>query len=128
MKREIIINDLKNHLEALNHQTELFNAFTFEPSDLPLIIIKDTKDDITPYALDVLDHKLSVELNLIATSYQNGNEILKEVLNSLKSFKSKFQMINLSGIDKSELQIYDNEYILITIELLINYKTDLWEA
>lgn len=128
MKRDLIINDLKNHLEQLNHQTELFNAFTFEPSDLPLIIIKDTKDDITPCALDVLEHRLSVELNLIAISYQNGNEILKELLSSLKSFKSKFQMISLNGIDKSNLQIYDNEYILITIELLITYKTDLWEA
>ena len=128
MKRDLIISDLKDHLTQLNHQTELFNAFTFEPSDLPLIIIKDTKDDITPYALDVLEHKLNVEINLIAKSYKNGNEILKNVLNSLRSFKSKFQRISLNGIDKSNLQIYDNEYILITIELLITYKTDLWEA
>lgn len=128
MKREIIINDLQNHLKQLNYQIELFNAFTFEPSDLPLIIIKDTKDDITSYALDVLNHKLSVELNLIALSYQKGNEILKQVLNVLKSFKSKFQTINLTSIDKSNLEIYDNEYILITIELLITYKSELWSA
>ena len=126
--RAQIISALKKHLESLNFNVEVFEIYVFDKDNLPLIIIKDTDDAVEAVSFERIKHELSVSINLIASSYSKNDELLIKVLDKLKSFEGKFNFMELSAVNRSNIEVLDKDYVMTELRLKIVYHTQLWSV
>lgn len=125
-RRSQIISELKNHLSELGHNIEVFEIYVFDKDNLPLIVIKDSDDDVEAASFETIRHTLSVSLVLITSSYSKNDDLVKDVLHKLKSFEYKFNSKSLNAINRSGIQVLDQDYIATEIKLTFSYQTKLW--
>lgn len=123
--RENIIKDLEICLKDIAN-IEIFEIYTFDKNYLPLIVIRDTQDNIETSSAQRLKHSLNVELRLITSGYENSKKLLFKVLEKLKYFKSDFVIKELKGIDRDNYEIADKTYILTQININFVYFTQEW--
>ena len=126
MLREKIIKDLKEHLSKLNHNIEIFEVYVFDKESLPLIVIKDTNDDVEAANFEGLRHNLSISLNLITTTYEKSDALTAEVLQSLKDFSGEFNFKSLDAINRASIEILDKDYVLMELKLSFVYHSRMW--
>ena len=126
--RAQIISALKKHLESLNFNVEVFEIYVFDKDNLPLIIIKDTDDAVEAVSFERIKHELSVSINLIASSYSKNDELLIKVLDKLKSFEGKFNFMELSAVNRSNIEVLDKDYVMTELRLKIVYHTQRWSV
>lgn len=127
-RRAQIVKSLKNHLAELNYSIEVFEIYVFDKDNLPLIVIKDTEDNIEVAALNRIKHELSVSVNIITSSYTQNDEILTKTLDRLKEFDEEFNYMNLSAINRSNIEVLDKDYVMTEIKIEFVYQTDIWRA
>jgi len=126
--RAQIISALKKHLESLNFNVEVFEIYVFDKDNLPLIIIKDTDDEVEAVSFERIKHELSVSINLIASSYSKNDELLLKVLDRLKSFEGKFNFMELNAVNRSNIEVLDKDYVMTELRLSFVYHTWLWSV
>lgn len=126
--RAQIVDALKKHLESLNFSVEVFEIYVFDKDNLPLIIIKDTDDAVEAVSFERIKHELSVSINLIDSSYSKNDELLLKVLDKLKSFEGKFNFMELSAVNRSNIEVLDKDYVMTELRLKIVYHTQLWSV
>lgn len=128
MIKSTILSDLVRHLEA-NTQipTVLFDFYVLNKETIPAILIKDVKDETNTVAFEVIEHNLSINIEIITPSYKKADEKIKDVLNALKTFQSNFSKKELITISQ-EMELSDFEYQQSTISIKITYNTNPWEA
>lgn len=126
--RAQIVDALKKHLEGLNFSVEVFEIYVFDKDNLPLIIIKDTDDAVEAVSFERIKHELSVSINLIDSSYSKNDELLLKVLDKLKSFEGKFNFMELSAVNRSNIEVLDKDYVMTELRLKIVYHTQLWSV
>ncbi|AQW81286.1 hypothetical protein [Campylobacter pinnipediorum] len=125
-QRSEIISGLKQHLSELNYNIEVFEIYVFDKETLPLIVIKDSDDDVDVVSFETIRHTLSVSIILIDTSYTKNDELVKEVLHKMKSFNSKFNTKILNAINRSTIQVLDKDYVATELKVTFTYQTELW--
>lgn len=126
--RAQIVDALKKHLEGLNFSVEVFEIYVFDKDNLPLIIIKDTDDAVEAVSFERIKHELSVSINLIDSSYSKNDELLLKVLDKLKSFEGKFNFMELSAVNRSNIEVLDKDYVMTELKLSFVYHTQLWSV
>lgn len=126
--RAQIVDALKKHMESLNFSVEVFEIYVFDKDNLPLIIIKDTDDAVEAVSFERIKHELSVSINLIDSSYSKNDELLLKVLDKLKSFEGKFNFMELSAVNRSNIEVLDKDYVMTELRLKIVYHTQLWSV
>lgn len=126
--RAQIVDALKKHLESLNFSVEVFEIYVFDKDNLPLIIIKDADDAVEAVSFERIKHELSVSINLIDSSYSKNDELLLKVLDKLKSFEGKFNFMELSAVNRSNIEVLDKDYVMTELRLKIVYHTQLWSV
>ena len=126
--RAQIVDALKKHLESLNFNVEVFEIYVFDKDNLPLIIIKDTDDAVEAVSFERIKHELSVSINLIDSSYSKNDELLLKVLDKLKSFEGKFNFMELSAVNRSNIEVLDKDYVMTELRLNFVYHTQLWSV
>lgn len=124
-RRAQIVKSLKNHLAELNYGIEVFEIYVFDKDNLPLIVIKDTEDNIEAAALNRIKHELSVSVNIITSSYTQNDEILTKTLVRLKEFDEEFNYMNLSAINRSNIEVLDKDYVMTEIKIEFVYQTEM---
>ena len=126
-RRAAIVSALKEHLKKLNINIEVFEIYAFDKENLPLIVIKDTTDDVETANFEGLKHELSISISLITTSYSKNDELTLEVLQNLKDFSGSFNFKALESINRSSLEVLDKDYVMTQLSLKFVYHTGLWE-
>ena len=126
-RRAVIVSALKEHLKKLNINIEVFEIYAFDKENLPLIVIKDTTDDVETANFEGLKHELSISISLITTSYSKNDELTLEVLQNLKDFSGSFNFKALESINRSSLEVLDKDYVMTQLSLKFVYHTGLWE-
>lgn len=127
MIRTNIINDLNLHLKDIA-TTQIFELYTYSADEAPIIVIRDETADVEVVNFKSLKHELDITLDLIAISYEQSDEILKNTLFKLKEFKSNFIKKELNSISRSSVEMLEHSFIQISISLKFTYLTDLWEC
>lgn len=126
-RRAVIVSALKEHLKKLNINIEVFEIYAFDKENLPLIVIKDTTDDVETANFEGLKHELSISISLITTSYSKNDELTLEVLQNLKDFNGGFNFKALESINRSSIEVLDKDYVMTQLSLKFVYHTGLWE-
>jgi len=126
-RRAAIVSALKEHLKKLNINIEVFEIYAFDKENLPLIVIKDTTDDVETANFEGLKHELSISISLITTSYSKNDELTIEVLQNLKDFTGSFNFKTLESINRSSIEVLDKDYVMTQLSLKFVYHTGLWE-
>ena len=126
-RRAVIVSALKEHLKKLNINIEVFEIYAFDKENLPLIVIKDTTDDVETANFEGLKHELSISISLITTSYSKNDELTIEVLQNLKDLRGGFNFKTLESINRSSIEVLDKDYVMTQLSLTFVYHTGLWE-
>ncbi len=126
-RRAVIVSALKEHLKKLNINIEVFEIYAFDKENLPLIVIKDTTDDVETANFEGLKHELSISISLITTSYSKNDELTIEVLQNLKDLRGGFNFKTLESINRSSIEVLDKDYVMTQLSLKFVYHTGLWE-
>jgi hypothetical protein len=126
-RRAVIVSALKEHLKKLNINIEVFEIYAFDKENFPLIVIKDTTDDVETANFEGLKHELSISISLITTSYSKNDELTIEVLQNLKDLRGGFNFKTLESINRSSIEVLDKDYVMTQLSLKFVYHTGLWE-
>ncbi|OCR90223.1 hypothetical protein [Campylobacter fetus] len=125
MIRELIIKDLETALKQVA-TISVFEIYSFKSPNLPVIIIRDEDDSVEVVTSENLRHELSITLNLITKDYKQNDKLINDTLAILKDFKSKFIKKELTGVNKSDVELGEFLGVRTSIELKLTYITEFW--
>ncbi len=140
MKRQEIINNLKNGLKALDVANggfiKNFYEWVINPHEIeeyPLLIIRDTEDSVDSEEVSGSSkHSLKIEIDLLMSENNLTPAILREkiqdILNVIKDLEEQILIGDYVSFKSNEIEFsYDKHLVgLAKIELEITYYTEKW--
>jgi len=139
MKRQEIINNLKTGLKTLDVANGGFvkNFYEWvinphEVAEYPLIVIRDTEDNVSEEASGSSKHSLKIEIDLLVSDSTTTAEYLREkileILNAIKSLDEQFLLGDYVSFRSNEIELSYEEHLvgLGKIEIEITYYTEKW--
>jgi len=136
MRRQIIIDNLKNRLKTIEWKPNLFEWLVspLSPSDLPAIILKDTDDQVdSEQASGSSSHSLKIEILLFVSDEALTPKSLREkILDVLvvigKESAEGEDLGDYISFDSVEIDFEHQDQMvgMAQIEVTIKYYTEKW--
>lgn len=126
MIRAKIIKDIEQALKDKGLSAMLFNTLFLTKDTIPAIILKDTTDSVTSTAFEVLTHELEISAEVISINWETNNQIISTTLQALKELKSSFNKLELTAINRANIELLDDEYFSTEITLKVQYLSENW--
>ena len=139
MRRQEIINNLKTGLKTLDVANGGFvkNFYEWiinpqEVAEYPLIVIRDTEDNVNEEVSGSSKHSLKIEIDLLVSDSTTTAEYLREkileILNAIKSLDEQFLLGDYVSFKNNEIELSYEEHLvgLGKIEIEITYYTEKW--
>jgi hypothetical protein len=141
MKRQEIINNLKNELKTLDVENGGFVKKFFEwvinPQEIasyPVVVIRDTSDNVDSDEISGSSkHSLKIEIDLLIGNEEDLTTYLREklqdILNVIRDLEEKTLIGDYVSFKSNDIEITYEEYLvgLGKIEIEISYYTGKWE-
>jgi hypothetical protein len=141
MKRQEIINNLKNGLKTLDVNNGGFVKKFFEwvinPQEIasyPVVVIRDTSDNVDSDEISGSSkHSLKIEIDLLIGNEEDLTTYLREklqdILNVIRDLEEKTLIGDYVSFKSNDIEITYEEYLvgLGKIEIEISYYTGKWE-
>jgi hypothetical protein len=140
MKRQEIINNLKNGLKTLDVNNGGFVKKFFEwvinPQEIasyPVVVIRDTSDNVNSDEISGSSkHSLKIEIDLLVSSSNATpaylREKLQDILNVIRDLEEQTLIGDYVSFKSNDIEITYEEYLvgLGKIEIEISYYTEKW--
>jgi hypothetical protein len=140
MKRQEIINNLKNGLKTLDVNNGGFVKKFFEwvinPQEMasyPVVVIRDTSDNVNSDEISGSSkHSLKIEIDLLVSSSNATpaylREKLQDILNVIRDLEEQTLIGDYVSFKSNDIEITYEEYLvgLGKIEIEISYYTEKW--
>ena len=139
MRRQEIINNLKTGLKTLDVANggfvKNFYEWVINPQEVaeyPLIVIRDTEDNVSEEVSGSSKHSLKIEIDLLVSDSTTTAEYLREkileILNAIKSLDEQFLLGDYVSFRSNEIELSYEEHLvgLGKIEIEITYYTEKW--
>lgn len=141
MKRQEIINNLKNGLKTLDVNNGGFVKKFFEwvinPQEIdsyPVVVIRDTSDNVDSDEISGSSkHSLKIEIDLLIGNEEDLTTYLREklqdILNVIRDLEEQTLIGDYVSFKSNDIEITYEEYLvgLGKIEIEISYYTGKWE-
>jgi len=140
MKRQEIINNLKNGLKTLDVANggfvKSFYEWVINPQEItayPLIVIRDTEDNVDSEEVSGSSkHFLKIEIDLLVSNTNATpaylREKLQEILNVIKDLEEQLLLGDYVSFKSNEIEFSYDEHLvgLGKIEIEVTYYTEKW--
>jgi len=139
MRRQEIINNLKTGLKTLDVANggfvKNFYEWVINPQEVaeyPLIVIRDTEDNVSEEVSGSSKHSLKIEIDLLVSDSTTTAEYLREkileILNAIKNLDEQFLLGDYVSFRSNEIELSYEEHLvgLGKIEIEITYYTEKW--
>lgn len=104
INRQYIVDEIKNNILNINVITTVYEWFTDEidKNELPIVIVKDTKEEIADRFIESVYKALSIELVLIVSNGTNTSKELRTIASTiLTSIKNLDLEIQINSVEFS---------------------------